>query len=73
MVSSYGVIHLFIGARYFSNAFFGQGTGPIHIDNVTCIGSESVLVQCSHLTIHNCTHADDAGVRCIPPGMIILV
>ena len=67
------VIHLFIGARYFRNAFFGQGTGPIQIDNVRCRGFENVLVQCTHLTIHNCAHADDAGVRCGPPGMIILV
>ena len=60
-----------IGSRLLKR--FDQGTGPIHIDNVTCIGTESVLVQCSHLTINNCTHADDAGVKCSPPGMIILV
>ena len=56
------------GAASYSNAFFGQGMGPIQIDNVGCSGSESVLVQCSHLTIHNCVHAEDAGVRCSPPG-----
>ena len=52
----------------FSNAYFGQGNGPIHIDNVGCSGSESVLVQCNHLTIDNCVHAEDAGVRCSPPS-----
>ena len=58
---------------HFSDAYFGQGTGPIHIDNVGCSGSESVLVQCNHLTINNCVHAEDAGVRCSPPGKMTIV
>ena len=55
-----------------STAYFGQGTGPIHIYNVGCSGSESVLVQCNHLTRNIiCGHADDAGVRCTPLGTLI--
>ena len=68
----YFIVHIFhvnSVAISFSNAYFGQGTGPIHIDNVGCSGSESVLVQCNHLTIDNCVHAEDAGVRCSPPSM----
>lgn len=57
-----------LGALSYSSAFFGQGTGPIQIDNVECSGSERALVQCTHLTIDNCVHAEDAGVRCGPPG-----
>ena len=67
------VIYFFIGARSYGNAFFGKGTGPIHIDNVLCRSNESVLVQCMHLTLGNCVHAEDAGVRCTPPGIIIPV
>lgn len=54
----------FAGAQAFSFAFFGQGTGPIHIDNVQCVGTEATLLECTHLTVDNCVHAEDAGVRC---------
>lgn len=37
------------------------------MDNVQCTGSENFLVNCSHLTNHNCFHFEDAGVICKPP------
>ena len=45
-------------------AFFGQSTGPIHIDDVACIGSESFLVNCTYNPENNCAHLEDAGVIC---------
>ena len=60
----------------YSSAYFGQGSGPILLDNVTCTGSESTLNNCGHLgvgVIRSCTHSEDAGVRCSSPGYFHLL
>ncbi|XP_016147952.1 T-cell differentiation antigen CD6-like [Sinocyclocheilus grahami] len=47
--------------------FFGPGTGPIHISQMKCNGSESSLWECSSInsTASNyCGHKEDAGVVC---------
>ena len=58
------------GARAYSNAFYGQGTGPIYLDNVGCTSAESRLVDCSHsgIGVHNCGHSEDAGIQCQVSG-----
>ena len=63
-------IALNIGAIARFNAFFGQGSGPIWLDDLLCAGSEQRLVDCPVSTggigmIDFCNgHADDAGVTC---------
>ena len=54
------------GVHVFRLAHFGEGSGPILLDNLLCDGSETRLVNCSGNTIghHNCFHYEDAGVRC---------
>ena len=58
------------GATAYSAAFFGQGTGPILLDEVNCFGTESRLAFCPANPIgnHNCGHSEDAGVRCTSSG-----
>ena len=57
----------FRSGRAIGSAGFGQGSGSIWLDSVTCTGSESTLASCGHIgvnVISLCTHARDAGVRC---------
>ena len=60
---------LFLGARAFSNAYFGRGSGPIIMSYVGCNGLETHLANCSYSTPY-CSHYEDAGVRC--PGIMML-
>ncbi|XP_076738294.1 scavenger receptor cysteine-rich domain-containing protein DMBT1-like [Maylandia zebra] len=48
------------------NASFGEGTGEIWLDEVTCSGSEDFLTDCpnSGFGNHNCDHSEDASVIC---------
>ncbi|XP_072172288.1 scavenger receptor cysteine-rich domain-containing protein DMBT1-like [Diadema setosum] len=48
-------------------AAFGEGSGPILLDNVECSGSENSLAECRHNGFgeNNCLHGEDAAVRCI--------
>lgn len=57
---------LYAGAIARSFAYYGRGTGPIILDNVQCLGTETRLIDCpaNALTIHNCVHSEDAGVQC---------
>uniref|UniRef100_A0A7N5P0D2 Lysyl oxidase homolog n=1 Tax=Ailuropoda melanoleuca TaxID=9646 RepID=A0A7N5P0D2_AILME len=52
-----------------SGARMGQGMGAIHLSEVRCSGQEPSLWKCPHknITAEDCSHSQDAGVRCNLP------
>ena len=46
-------------------AYFGEGSGPIHLSNTAC-KIESRLIDCNvtEIGINNCSHSQDAGLIC---------
>jgi len=46
--------------------YFGQGSGPIWMDDVQCAGNESTLKNCSSSGwgVNNCRHQQHSGVIC---------
>ncbi|KAM9660626.1 lysyl oxidase homolog 3 isoform 8-T8 [Morphnus guianensis] len=54
-----------------TGARMGQGTGPIHMNEVQCLGTEKTLWSCpfKNITQEDCKHTEDAAVRCNIPYM----
>ena len=56
-----------------AHAAFGQGSGPIWLDNLGCLGGEANLKDCNHVgwgTHDHCDHSDDASVYCDQGNLI---
>ena len=47
-------------------AYFGEGSGPIHLSQAHCQLNVSQLIDCGidRDAINNCSHSQDAGVIC---------
>lgn len=59
-------------ARIWYRAHFGQGSGPIWLDQVACSRDDRSILECDHngWGIHDCRHAEDASVRCVRPTIV---
>ena len=49
------------------SSFYGGGTGPIQLDDLSCTGTEKNLALCGHRGWgkNNCDHTEDASVICV--------
>ena len=46
-------------------AYFGSGSGPIHLDYVVCSGTEYSLTDCqTGNETRQSSHSEDVGVKC---------
>ena len=57
-------MNFLIGAIATHSASFGQGSGPILLNYVGCVGTEARLHECSSGIVRSCSHREDAGVQC---------
>lgn len=56
------------GADVTRSPGLGMGSGPIHLDQVSCTGKEPSLLLCvrSEWLQHDCTHHEDVNIACSP-------
>lgn len=55
------------GAIGLRGSFYGDGTGPIFLDEIDCSPTnDDILAEClsSDVGDHNCDHKEDASVMC---------
>ena len=53
-----------LGAKIYH---FGEGSGPIFMDQLNCMGTEPNILDCysfAPLGVHTCDHSQDSGVYC---------
>ena len=48
------------------NTPYGEGSGPIFLDRISCKGNEATISECTHNNrdLATCTHADDISIQC---------
>lgn len=61
--------HLFSGAIYYFGSRYGAATGPVHLDDIHCLGFEDSLVNCNRsyfgeVSEYCANHFSDASVFC---------
>ena len=67
------VCSLTAGATAHSDAYFGEGSGLIHLTSVKCSGLEYNVTECETQNLENSFgHSLDVGVKC-QPGMLLMV
>ena len=56
---------IILGASGKTGAYFGSGSGPIHLDYVVCSGTEYNVTDCqTGNKTRQSSHSEDVGVKC---------
>ncbi|XP_072021422.1 scavenger receptor cysteine-rich domain-containing protein DMBT1-like [Amphiura filiformis] len=64
-----------ISAIGFSSSGGGQNSQPIWLDDLSCKGNETTILECLHAGFgnSNCLHTKDVSVSCVKPDPVRLV
>ena len=57
------------GATAYTGAYFGEGSGLIHLTSMNCSGFEYDVAECETQKFNvgmNASHSQDVGVKCEP-------
>ncbi|KPU78925.1 uncharacterized protein Dana_GF10854, isoform B [Drosophila ananassae] len=56
----------YYGPAKIEKNIFGNGNGPIWLDQVMCFGNETSIDKCNHWNWgeHNCNHTEDVALHC---------
>ncbi|KAL4223793.1 hypothetical protein ACF0H5_017259 [Mactra antiquata] len=54
-----------VGSTVYPLSSTNNITNGIFMDDVRCTGTESNLLQCPYITIHNCVPAENVRVKCV--------
>ena len=62
---------------YYTNAYYGEGSGPIWLNRLNCIGTENNLLQCPRTydigNPYRCSHSEDVSIVCPGIDTILLI
>ena len=56
-------------------AYFGEGSGPIHLSRAQCNSRDTRLIDCNinKTGVNGCRHSEDAGVICMGKACTLVV
>ncbi|XP_060603472.1 neurotrypsin-like [Ruditapes philippinarum] len=49
---------------FYHNAYYGEGSGPVYIDELNCYFGQEHINECQYVTEHTCQHRNDVSVMC---------
>ena len=56
-------------------AYYGQGSGQVWLDELNCVGTELTIKDCPHNEwgYQDCFHGEDAGIECSGTYIILAI